>query len=204
MSNHKRTGILGGTFNPVHYGHIHLAERALEAAALDTIVFIPSGISYMKDQREILPAKERMEMVKLAVSEYPDFTVSAIEMEKKGNSYTHETIGILKKAHPDTEFFFLTGADTIFSMEEWRDPVSIFQSVTILAAYRTGVSLDGLKRQIIHLQDAYDANIRLVAVDHVDISSSYIREAVKNGKSIHGLMPQPVEDYIMEHHFYRK
>ena len=111
-----KTGILGGTFNPVHNGHIHLAENALQAAGLDQILFVPSGISYMKDQHEILPAKERVELVRLAIQDHPRFLLSTIETDRECNSYTHETILTMQTKHRDTEFFFLTGADTIFSI----------------------------------------------------------------------------------------
>ncbi len=201
--NHcKKTGIFGGTFNPIHCGHLHLAEKALQTAGLDEILFVPSGISYMKDQKEILPARERLEMVRLAIQEYPAFMVSSIETDKQSNSYSHETIRALQEAQPDTEYFFLTGADTIFSMEDWKDPVSIFRSVTILAACRPGVSQDGLKKQISYLHTQYQADIRLISADYVDISSSEIRKAIKSGKSIRGLVPQIVEGYILKNHLY--
>ena len=197
-----KTGILGGTFNPVHNGHIHLAENALQAAGLDQILFVPSGISYMKDQHEILPAKERVELVRLAIQDHPRFLLSTIETDRECNSYTHETILTLQTKHRDTEFFFLTGADTIFSMEDWKDPVTIFRAVTILAACRPGVSQEDLRQKIAYLHIAYGADIRLIAVDFVNISSSYIRNAIKEGKSVHGLLPFAVEAYIKEHHFY--
>ena len=157
----------------------------------------------MKNLHEILPAEERMEMVRLAIMQYPAFAVSSIETDKKSNSYTHETILALQNEQPETEFFFLTGADTIFSMEEWKDPAGIFQSVSVLAACRPGISLEGLQKQISYLQTKYQADIRLIAVDYVDISSSDIRNAIRNGTSIRGLVPQTVENYISEHHLYQ-
>lgn len=199
----KKIGILGGTFNPVHLGHIHLAQKAMDVAGLDQVLFVPSGVSYMKDQREILPAKHRIEMVRLAVADNSHFDISTIETDKKGNSYSHETIRELQRRQPEAEFYFLTGADTLFSIESWKDPASIFHSVTILAAYRTGRSLEELERQIVRLHDIYQADIRLIAVDHLDISSSYIRNAIQSGKSTDGLMPSAVENYIAQHHFYR-
>ncbi|MBO5092887.1 MAG: nicotinate-nucleotide adenylyltransferase [Lachnospiraceae bacterium] len=199
----EKVGILGGTFNPIHYGHLHLAQKALETAQLDQVLFIPSGVSYMKKQNEILPAEIRMEMVRLAISEYPEFAVSAIEIEKNGNSYSHETIRELQKRNPETEFYFLIGADTLFSIENWKDPVSIFEAVTILAAYRIGVSLEELKKKSFYLEETYGARIRLAAVDHVDISSSEIREAVRAGRPIHGLVPKAVEQYIERNRFYQ-
>ena len=199
----KKVGILGGTFNPIHNGHIHLAQKALDAVDLDQILFIPSGISYMKNQNEILPPDIRMEMVQLAAMDNSHFSVSDIEIEKGGNSYSHETIRTLQEQQPQTEFFFLIGADTLFSIEKWKDPQSIFQSVTILAAYRIGVSLEELQDQVVRLQDLYGAKIQLIAVDHVDISSSGIREMLRLGSSIHGLVPQAVEEYITVRQLYR-
>ena len=145
-----------------------------------------------------------MELVRLAIQDHPRFFLSTIETDRERNSYTHETILSLQKEHRDTSFFFLTGADTIFSMEDWKDPVTIFRSVTILAACRPGVSQEELKRKIAYLHAVYEADIRLIAVDFVDISSSSIRNAIKEGKSVHGLLPSAVEAYIKEHHFYEK
>ncbi|HCT91407.1 MAG TPA: nicotinate-nucleotide adenylyltransferase [Lachnospiraceae bacterium] len=200
--NHKKVGILGGTFNPIHLGHLRLAEKAMRAASLDQVLFIPSGISYMKNQQKIVPAKDRMAMVQLAIQGNPHFRVSAIEIEKKGNSYSHETIRELQRQQKDTKFFFLTGADTVFSMENWNNPAYIFRSVTILAAYRTGVSLEQLQEKIEQLKKLYQADIRLIAADHIDISSSQIRKAISEGTSVRELLPRTVERYIKDHHFY--
>lgn len=202
MKNGKKIGILGGTFNPIHCGHLYLAESAMKAASLDEVLFIPSGLSYMKNQREILSPVDRMEMVKLAIRDYPNFNTSSIEINKVGNSYSYETILELKEQYRDVEFFFLTGADTLFSMERWKNPDIIFREVAILAAYRIGVSLEALQQQISYLQGKYAANIHLTAITHVDISSTDIRQLIKRGDSIHGLVPSAVECYIKQHHFY--
>lgn len=203
MKNGKKIGILGGTFNPIHCGHLYLAESAMKAASLDEVLFIPSGVSYMKDQREILSPVDRMEMVKLAISNYPNFNTSSIEINKAGNSYSYETILELKEQYHDVDFFFLTGADTLFSIESWKNPDVIFREAAILAAYRVGVSLEALQQQIIYLQKKYAADISLTAVTHVDISSTDIRHLVKNGASIKGLVPFEVEHYIKQHCFYK-
>lgn len=200
----KKVGILGGTFNPIHYGHLYLAENAMKKAELDQILFIPSGVSYMKEQREVLPAFHRMEMTKLAILPYSKFQVSSIEVERTGNSYSYETVLALKSQYPDVKFFFLTGADTIFSMESWKEPASIFHSVTILAAYRAGASLQQLKEQILYLEEKYGADIRLISDDHMDVSSSEIRDKIKRGISVHDLIPQAVAEYIEQHDLYRE
>jgi len=202
IHNHKRIGILGGTFNPIHFGHLHLAQKAFEAASLDQVLFVPSGVSYMKNQKEIVPARDRMAMTELATADTPWFAVSPIEIEKEGNSYSFETIHALQKQQPLARFFFITGADTVFAIEDWKEPEQIFRSVTILAAYRTGVSLDELKHKMAQLERSYHADIRLIAADHIDISSSQIRRAIQEGRTVREWIPQAVEQYIREHHFY--
>jgi len=200
----KRVGILGGTFNPIHNGHLHLARKAMEEQSLEQVLFIPSGVSYMKDQSQILPAAQRAQMVLLAIRDNPCFALSAVEIEKTGNSYTDETIRTLQSREPGIEFFFLTGADTVYSMENWKNPAGIFSAVTILAACRPGVPMEALKEKITQLQLLYRADIRLMDAGEVDISSSKIREAVAEGSSIRGLVPPAVEAYIAEHHLYRR
>lgn len=202
MKPAKKVGILGGTFNPVHCGHLHLAKCAVHAAALDEVLFIPSGISYMKDQTEILSAERRLEMVHLAVRDCKDYRVSEIEIQKSGNSYSYETILALKEQDPSVKYFFLIGADTLFMIEHWKNPEIIFRETTLLAAYRIGTSLETVQRQIRYLCEKYDADIQLAAVGHMDISSSDIRQLVKAGSSIQGLVPESVEQYIRQHHLY--
>ena len=142
-------------------------------------------------------------MVRLAIMQYPAFAVSSIETDKKSNSYTHETILALQNEQPETEFFFLTGADTIFSMEEWKDPARYFSVCLRSGSLQTRHISGRTAKQISYLQTKYQADIRLIAVDYVDISSSDIRNAIRNGTSIRGLVPQTVENYISEHHLYQ-
>ena len=158
----------------------------------------------MKEQKEIVSASHRMEMVKLAIEDFPRFEVSDIEIKKSGNSYSYETISELQEEYSNVQFFFLTGADTIFSIESWKEPAGIFRTVTILAAYRTGTSLEQLKQQILYLKEKYGANIQLISDDRVDISSSEIRNAVRTGKSFIEFVPQKVEAYIEKHNLYRE
>lgn len=198
-----KIGILGGTFNPIHNGHLYLAKVAMEKAGLNCIMFIPSGISYMKDTSIILPAKDRLEMTRLAIGENPSYHVSSIEIDKGGNSYSFETIEALKNMYPECEFYFIIGADTLFHMEEWKKPEVIFAQTVILAAYRSGEQLDTCRRKIVQLKEKYNAKIDLIATDPVDISSTKIREAVKSGQSLDALVPHAVGEYILKNSFYR-
>ena len=124
----KKTGILGGTFNPIHMAHLIIAEIALEEAELDEILFIPSGCSYLKDAADILPAKERIHMTGLAIEDNPKFALSTIETDREGNSYTCDTLLELRERYPDQENYLIVGADNLFTMEEWKDPEVIFQN----------------------------------------------------------------------------
>lgn len=158
----KKTGIMGGTFNPIHLGHLLLAENARDSFGLDEILFIPSGCSYMKNASEIADKQKRLEMTRLAIADNPSFFLSAIEVEREGNSYTCDTLVQLKEAEPETEFYFIVGADSLFSMETWRKPEKIFENCTILAAVRDDKKQEDLQVQISYLQEKFHARIALI------------------------------------------
>lgn len=198
----KKTGILGGTFNPIHMAHLIIAEIALEEAKLDEILFIPSGCSYLKDAADILPAKERIHMTGLAIEDNPKFALSTIETDREGNSYTCDTLLELRERYPDQENYLIVGADNLFTMEEWKDPEVIFQNAKILAAVRGGKKRDDMEEKIRELKEKYGADITLLHIKHVDISSSMIREKVARGCSIRYMLPEGVRQYIIKNHFY--
>lgn len=198
----KKAGIMGGTFNPIHLGHLLLAENARESYQLDEIIFIPSGHSYMKADNEVADRWRRYEMTKLAVEDNSSFLVSAIEVNREGNSYTYETLLELEKAEPDTEFYLIVGADSLFSMEQWRKPEAIFSSCIILAAIRGDKSRDNLQEQAEYLTDKYQARIKLLEMQQISISSTDIRKRIKEQHSVRYMLPDKVGAYIKEHHLY--
>lgn len=198
----KRTGIMGGTFNPIHIGHLLLAQTAKDTFALDQILFIPSGHPYMKDGSAVADKETRMAMTRLAIEDNRDFTVSSMEVEREGNSYSYETIAALKKMEPDTEFYFIVGADSLFHMEEWRCPEKIFGECVILAAVRDDKNKEKLEKQTIHLKEKYEAEIWLLPLEEITISSTDIRNRLKQKKSIRYMVPDKVIAYIEEHHLY--
>lgn len=199
----KKVGIMGGTFNPIHIGHLIIAEKAREQFHLDEILFIPCGTPYMKNCTEVLPGEVRAEMTKLATIENPFFDVSMIEVEKEGNTYTYETLNSLHDKNPGTEYYFILGADSLWALENWKCPEKIFSNCHILAAVRNDKSNEDMKQQITYLKEKYDASINLLHTSHIDISSSMIREAVKEGKSIRYLVPDAVYDFIIKNKLYR-
>ncbi|MDE6912152.1 MAG: nicotinate-nucleotide adenylyltransferase, partial [Lachnospiraceae bacterium] len=176
-----KTGILGGTFNPVHNGHLILAKTAHELLGLDKVLFMPSGTSYMK--KNVLAAKKRIDMVRLAIAGYPQFELSLVEADRKGNSYTSETLAYITKKNPAACYFFIMGADALFQIEKWKNPKQIFSLAKIVCAVREDYHLDELKQKGQQLQ-SLGADIIYLDMPKVEISSTDIRTKVKEQRSI--------------------
>lgn len=201
--NWTKIGILGGTFNPIHHGHLLLAQWAMEAASLDGIMFLPTGNSYMKKSSEVLPGPERLAMAAAAVADRECFVCSDLEISRGGNTYTYETLKELRQRYPDAELYFIIGADCLFSMEKWRCVEQIFRSCTILAASRSGMSPEALEQKRLELQHRYGASIRLIEFPNMEISSTDIRRRCKQGQSIRYLVPESVREIIETQNYYR-
>ena len=198
----KKIGIMGGTFNPIHMGHLVLAETARTQYALDEILFIPSGKSYMKQGMNIPAGEIRADMTSLAIEDNPYFALSLMEIERKGNTYTYETLEALKAQNPDKEYYFILGEDSLFALEKWKETQKIFDSCTILVAVRAGTSQGDIELEAARLSAKYQGKIQFLDCGNMDISSTKIRENVKNGHSIRYLVPEKVIAYIEEHHLY--
>lgn len=198
----KKVGIIGGTFNPIHLGHLILAERTFEEFDLDEILFIPAGISYFKDQSVVLDKKTRIAMTGEAIGDNPRFALSTIECDRAGNSYTYETLEELKSKNPDNQYYLIIGADALFQMELWQKPENILRDAIILVAKRKGPTTQEFLDKMEEIKAKYNADIRIIPCTYIDISSSEIRDRVKNGKSIRYLVPESIEKYIKKHHLY--
>lgn len=201
-AQHKsRIGIMGGTFDPIHLGHLIVAEQARDQFDLEKILLMPSGHSYFKDNRawKVTDSNVRLEMTKLAAYDQPGFEVSAIEVQREGNSYTCDTLQQLSELHPDVDYYYIVGADTIMSMRLWRKPKAIFDRCVVLAAIRDDqVPEDHLKAEIEALGRDFGAVIHLLSVPNIGISSTDIRKRASEGRSIHYMVPEAVERYIMK------
>ena len=200
----KKVGIIGGTFNPIHIGHLIMAERAYEEFELDEILFIPEGISYFKDQSTILDKKTRIALTGEAIGDNPHFALSTIECDRAGNSYTYETLEELKSKNPDTQYYLIIGADSLVQMELWQKPENILRDAIILVAKRQGPTTQEFLDKMEDIKTKYNADIRVIPCTYIDISSTEIRERVKSGKSIRYLVPEVTENYIRKHHLYEK
>lgn len=201
--NKKRVGIMGGTFNPIHLGHLIIAEAAYEAYNLDEVLFVPSGVSYMKDQSEILDAKKRVHMTGLAIEDNPHFALSTIEIDRDGNSYSCETLETLRKQNPNTEYYFLVGSDTLFALETWKHPEILLPSCTILVAVRDGVPMEKMQEHAKYLEEKFGGSIKLLTTPNIEISATNIRNRLAKGHNVKYFVPDSVLDFINKYDLYK-
>lgn len=196
-----RLGVFGGTFDPVHIGHLIAAEDARAALRLDEVLFVPAGEPWFKSYRRITPARHRLAMVRLAVRDNPRFGVSDMEIRREGPSYTIDTLAELRGERPDAELFVILGVDALREIDRWRQPRRLFQMATVAGMARPGASLDVsvLNSAIPGASD----RIRLVDSALIDISGTDIRRRVADGASIRYHVPSAVEQYIREHNLYQ-
>lgn len=202
MSRRKRIGIMGGTFNPVHMVHLILAENAYRTWQLDEIMMLPNGDPPHKTDIKITPAADRLAMLKLAVKDIPYFRISEMEIKRQGYSYSSVTLEELKKIHPDTDYYFIMGADSVFQIETWHDPATVMADCIILAATRDHTPAEKLNAQIDYLKAKYKADIRLLDIPDLELSSSEIRKRISRHQPVRFMIPDAVLEYIEEHQLY--
>lgn len=200
MSIRRKVGIMGGTFNPIHTGHLIMAENAYDSFGLDEILFIPTGNSYMKS--DVLDKETRAKMVSLSIEDNPKFAMSDIEISKDTPSYSFETIRELKQLNPGNDYYFIVGEDSLRSMKDWVHPEKIFSEITVLVARRPYVSIDKLMDVIEFYESTYNADIQVIEMNNIDISSTEIRNRVSKGKSIKYMVHPKVLDFIQSHNLY--
>ncbi len=200
-----KIGIMGGTFDPVHIGHLLLGEFAYEEFGLDEIWFVPNGNPpHKKTEYTEEALHHRIEMVKLAVSDVPYFKVILCEAKTGEHSYTYSTMQEFNRRYPENHFYFILGADSLFAIEEWRNFQEIFPTCTILAAMRDDKDVQSMHDQIDYLSDLYRARIELLRAPLVEISSTVIRRRASRGLSVRYMVPDQVDRYIAEHKLYRQ
>ena len=200
-----KIGIIGGTFDPVHIGHLLLGEFAYEEFGLDEIWFVPNGNPpHKKTEYTEEALHHRIEMVKLAVSDVPYFKVILCEAKTGEHSYTYSTMQEFNRRYPENHFYFILGADSLFAIEEWRNFQEIFPTCTILAAMRDDKDVQSMHDQIDYLSDLYRARIELLRAPLVEISSTVIRRRASRGLSVRYMVPDQVDRYIAEHKLYRQ
>lgn len=193
-------GILGGTFNPVHLGHLYMAEEAKKALKLDHVIFMPNYIPPHKENTDV-SVTDRVEMLHLALSDDPSFSVSTFEIEKEGISYTFETVEELHRRHPLDTFFFIIGEDSYVNFWRWKNPERILQASEIVVLERSGYRKEDSMKTDTLFQHHHKKAWRVMA-DTIEISSTDIRRRLKEGLDIKGLVPEKVRTYIKENCLY--
>lgn len=203
-----RLGILGGTFDPPHNGHLQIAHAARDALELTQTVFIPAKQPPHKqddaggDLDPVSSLESRLAMLRLALRPHPEFVISLLEVERDGLSYTVDTLRELRRESPDADIFFIMGMDSLVNLPTWHQPQEIVKLAKLAVFTRAGYHLDisALERQV----PGVSAAVVMVPAPEVDISSTEIRERVRRGKSIRGLVPPAVANYIKQHQLYKR
>lgn len=201
----KRIGIMGGTFDPIHMGHLILGEKAYEQFSLDQVLFMPAGNPPHKRNRAGRASDEqRVEMVRRAINGNPHFALSLIEMNEEGYTYTYRTLENLKKEHPDTDYYFIIGADSLFSFETWMEPGRICQACTLVVAVRNHMPTTKLCMEVERLTNKYQGCFLLLDMMNIDVSSQLLRQWCREDKSLRYYVPDSVISYIEENHIYHR
>lgn len=225
MRDVLRIGIFGGTFNPIHQGHLAIAEEVQKTLGLDRTLFIPAGRPPHKKGRRVLPAKHRLEMVRLAIQGRPGLEVSDLEIARPGKSYTIETVKALERKFPKgTAFYLILGLDAFLEFSTWRSPEDLMARCHIVVVSRPGfrfsdltrldflgrldprllVDLDKGRRSLYEGPPSPATRLILIRVTAHDVSATQIRDHLSGGKRFKNLLPPLVESYIINHNFYRR
>lgn len=198
----NRVGILGGTFNPVHYGHIAIAKIALYEFTLGEVIFLPVGIPPHKRSEYIAPPESRLDMIKLAIEDEKRFSVNTMELYRNGFTYTVDTLEILKRENKRTDYYYIIGADTLFELKTWKNYERVFYLTNFICVLRPGQDDKEAREYAEKLNEQYGDKFFIASDKGPDISSSYIREYAATGKLKSGTLPEKVLIYIEKKHLY--
>jgi nicotinate-nucleotide adenylyltransferase len=191
----QRIGVMGGTFDPIHHGHLVAASEVADFFSLDEVVFVPTGQPWQKDDRKVSPAEDRYLMTVIATASNPRFSVSRVDIDRPGETYTIDTLRDLRAERPDAEFFFITGADALARMISWRDADELFTMAHFVGCTRPGHRLT--------MSDLPSDQVSLLEIPALAISSTVCRERVRGGHPIWYLVPDGVVQYISKRELYR-
>ncbi|ERM93031.1 nicotinate-nucleotide adenylyltransferase [Caldanaerobacter subterraneus] len=205
MERELRLGIMGGTFDPIHYGHLVTAEAVRDEFKLDKVIFVPAGNPPHKVKRKVTDKKHRYLMTILATITNPFFEVSSIEIDREGYTYTIDTIKEFKKMYGEkTLFYFITGADAVLEILSWKNADELLRLCYFVAATRPGIEGNKIDQELDKIRKLYGDVIYKVTVPSLAISSTDIRERVAKGRPIKYLLPEPVERYIQKYKLYKE
>lgn len=201
--NEKRIGLMGGTFDPIHHGHLVTAEEARYQFKMGKVIFIPSAVPPHKTRKDISHPIHRLGMTKNAISTNSYFEVSDIEVQREGLSYTIDTVYEMKKKYTGWELFFITGADAVLEILTWKNVIGLLEQCFFIAATRPGFKLESLEQKLDDLPKKCFNKIITMEVPALAISSTDIRNRVRDGRPIKYLLPEKVEEYIYSNKLYK-
>lgn len=196
----RRVGVMGGTFDPIHNGHLVAASEVADRFDLDVVVFVPTGQPWQKKGKRVSPAEDRYLMTVIATAANPSFRVSRVDIDRGGNTYTVDTLTDMRKIYPDAELFFITGADALNKILTWRDWESMFDLANFVGVTRPGYELSELDSPLAREVDA--GRLSLVEIPAMAISSTDCRERAMSGRPVWDLVPDGVVQYIAKHRMY--
>ena len=200
----KCIGIYGGSFDPIHFGHIALAKKAKAELSLSKIIFIPTKKQPFKLDKTPASCEDRVNMIRLTVKDNPDFSVSMLEIEREGISYTFETLRSIRRLYgEDVSYYLILGADSFLDIERWHKADEILSSCNLAVGIRPGTSIEKLDITKERIQKQYQTNIIFLNNKELEISSTQIKECIKNNLSLGGLVSKEVSNYIDENNLYR-
>ncbi len=197
----KTLGIIGGTFDPIHYGHLYIAEVAIYKLKLDKVIFMPAGSPPHKENKRVTEASLRLLMVESAIKDISGFQVSNYEIEEKGKSYTYKTLEYFST--DNEEIYFIVGSDGLINFHTWEEPDKILKLCTLVVVTRPGFNKEELLKKKTYFEDKYNGKIIFLEVEGKEISSTEIRNKIKNNENIEKLLPKSVYDIINEKGLYR-
>ena len=198
-----RIGIMGGTFDPIHMGHLILGEKAYEQFQLEKVLFMPSGNPPHKRNRQGRATdEERVEMVRRAIAGNPHFELSLTEMHENGYTYTYHTLEMLKEKNPDTDYYFIIGADSLYDFDTWREPERICRNCILVTAVRNHSTIAELEAEMNRLSLKYNGTFLTLNTTNLDVSSEMLRNWISEDKSVRYYIPDPVIEYIRENQIY--
>lgn len=199
----EKIGIFGGSFDPIHLGHLNIARSAYEEFALNEVWFVPAGHSPNKDEKQMTPAETRAKMVSLAIEDIPYFKLCDIEMASEEISYTYLTLTKLKALYPDKKFFFIMGADSLDYFDRWYHPEIICQKAAVLTAVRDDMDISAINQKIAQIKELFPAEIYPIFGGKTEISSSSLRQKLLLGdESSLIMLPEKVKVFIKKHNLY--
>lgn len=197
--------LFGGTFNPPHVGHIEIAKEVRRKLGIEEIVMLPSGNPPHKIGEDVADARHRVNMLRLAIKNEKNFKISLIEVDRKGYTYTIDTLKELRKKYGDTrKFYYLIGADVLEELSSWKDFREVFLMCKFVVVVRDGCTREVMTREIEKLALAYKCDATIVDVDCIKISSTDIRERIRRGDNLYGMISYEVLQYIRNNNLYRK